>query len=78
MGKSEVVPMPIHRQDSFYAACKSVYSSLVQTVEEDQESSEEHLEIPEDMQIFNNQVAGHTNDGKHYGNRIYFFDSKCA
>lgn len=71
MGKSEVVPMPIHRQDSFYAACKSVYNSLVQTVEEDhrgeEESSEEHLDIPQDMQIFNNQVAGHTNDGKHYG-----------
>ncbi|RZC32663.1 inositol polyphosphate multikinase [Asbolus verrucosus] len=65
MGKSEVVPMPIQRQDSLYAVYKGAYNTMVHTVEEDQE--EDYLDIPENMQLFTNQVAGHTNDGKSYG-----------
>ncbi|EFA08152.1 inositol polyphosphate multikinase [Tribolium castaneum] len=63
MGKSEVVPMPIHKQDSLYAGCKGAAFSLVDPVEED----EEYLEIPADMQLFENQVAGHMIKGKQYG-----------
>jgi hypothetical protein len=63
MGKSEVVPMPIHKQDSLYAACKGAFNTIVDSVEEDKEEEE----YPENMQLFTNQVAGHTNDGKSYG-----------
>jgi 1D-myo-inositol-tetrakisphosphate 5-kinase/inositol-polyphosphate multikinase len=55
--------MPIHKQDSLYAACKGAFNTIVDTVEEDKEEEE----YPENMQLFTNQVAGHTNDGKSYG-----------
>lgn len=66
MGKSEVVPMPIHKQETLYAACKGAFKTLVQTVEEE-DQDEDNLEIPENMQLFTNQVAGHTYNGKSYG-----------
>ena len=67
MGKSEVVPMPIHRQDSLYAACKGAFNTVVHTVDEEQDEDEDDFGIPDNMQLFTNQVAGHTNDGKSYG-----------
>lgn len=67
MGKSEVVPMPIHKQDNFYAACKSAVE--FDPVEED---PDEYLEFPADMQLFENQVAGHTISGKSYGKKNKF------
>lgn len=57
MGKSDVAQMPINRQDSLklslYISCNGAKSP-----------SETTENLPDDMEIYANQVSGHTDNGK--------------